>query len=210
MEMAHAGASATFGSILIVEDDPLVSGSCSRSVRQLGWETRIAPTVSAALAALNDRHHGLVVDLGLPDGSGFDVVADARQRDPELPVLVWTGTYFDAANTNRAAFLNVSYAHKPTESYILRSFLERCKNPKRSARLRDVVGDFATTHGLTRAHAHVLYAAASGSASRESIAEWLGVGPETVKSQVSEILARVRAKSLEQAVAPLRAEVLRD
>jgi FixJ family two-component response regulator len=210
MDTPHAGGRASLGCILVVEDEPHFSAACVRQMRRLGWESRLATSVYAGLTALHHQHQGLVVDLGLPDGSGFEVVDELRRRDRDTPVLIWTGKYFDAESTNRAAQLNVTYAHKPTTSSVIESFLERCKRPPKPAQLRDVVGDFARAHGLTRAHAHVVYAAASGSASRDAIAKWLGVCPETVKSQVSEILLRVNAPSLEQAVAPLRAKVLRD
>jgi DNA-binding NarL/FixJ family response regulator len=42
-----------------------------------------------------------VLDLGLPDGDGVDLIADLRRADPEVRVLILSAT-LDAASFERA------------------------------------------------------------------------------------------------------------
>jgi DNA-binding NarL/FixJ family response regulator len=79
--------------VLIVEDDPQMREFFAASVRRCDQLTLVASvgTVADARAFLDDAAHGLDVlltDLGLPDGSGLDVIRYARQRHPECEALV--------------------------------------------------------------------------------------------------------------------------
>src|ERR1700722_4631937 len=88
-------ANRSFGTILIVEDDPHGVIALARVVLVQGFEIRTAATVQEALVALKDDPSGLIVDLGLPDGSGFDFVKAARKESPKMPVLIVTGRLID-------------------------------------------------------------------------------------------------------------------
>ena len=54
--------------------------------------TELVETRAEALARLADfEFDGVVTDVGLPDGSGFDVVREVRRVAPKTPVLVLSG-----------------------------------------------------------------------------------------------------------------------
>lgn len=79
--------------VLIVEDDPQMREFFAASVRRSDQLTLVASvgTVADARAFLDDAARGpdvLLTDLGLPDGSGLDVIRHARQRHPECEALV--------------------------------------------------------------------------------------------------------------------------
>ena len=77
--------------ILIVEDDELLLDAVSGQLDQLGYSVCAAGSVQAAREALATQTiDGIVLDLGLPDGDGLDLLPWARQRLPGLPVLVLT------------------------------------------------------------------------------------------------------------------------
>ncbi len=79
--------------VAIVEDDLRVNQSLGAAVNlaadmELVWSET---TRSAALASLARRPVDvLLVDLGLPDGSGIDVIREAHERLPNCDVMVCT------------------------------------------------------------------------------------------------------------------------
>jgi DNA-binding NtrC family response regulator len=78
--------------ILLVDDDDRVRRSVARALVRRGCQVVEADSVQGA----RDRLEGpgpdvLVTDLGLGDGSGYDVIAAARHRDPSTPVVILSG-----------------------------------------------------------------------------------------------------------------------
>jgi len=78
--------------LLLVEDDPTIAHELSLRWQQHGWALQWAATLAAARAAL--AQPGLldlvVLDLGLPDGDGLDLLGELRRGDARTPVLVLT------------------------------------------------------------------------------------------------------------------------
>jgi len=67
--------------ILVVDDDESTRDLLSRLLRHEGLSVRVVATMGEATAALDARiPDGLVVDIDLPDGSGYAVVEDLRAR----------------------------------------------------------------------------------------------------------------------------------
>lgn len=76
--------------ILIVEDEPAIADTLIYALRTEGFGPEWCATGRAGLAALAVRTFALVVlDVGLPDGSGFDVCKQIRTR-LTVPVLFLT------------------------------------------------------------------------------------------------------------------------
>ena len=76
--------------ILIVEDEDGIAEALAFALEREGYETCRARLVLEAQAMLADRAPALVIlDVGLPDRSGFDLLRELRSRSM-LPVLVLT------------------------------------------------------------------------------------------------------------------------
>ena len=78
--------------ILVVEDEPAIAESVAYALGRDGFSVTLAATAGEA-AALADSVDLVVLDLMLPDGSGFDLIAlwrDARKarKAKHVPVIV--------------------------------------------------------------------------------------------------------------------------
>jgi two-component system catabolic regulation response regulator CreB len=76
--------------ILIVEDEPGIADTLQYALRTDGFEPTWCASAEAALAALAARTPALVIlDVGLPDMSGFELFKRLRER-VDVPVLFLT------------------------------------------------------------------------------------------------------------------------
>lgn len=77
--------------ILLVEDDKPLSDALSRSLREANHAVDCVFCGKDALNAVLDDHIDLIVlDLGLPDIDGLDVLKSVRQRRKSMPVIILT------------------------------------------------------------------------------------------------------------------------
>jgi DNA-binding response OmpR family regulator len=75
--------------LLIVEDEERVASFLEKGLRAHGYTVEWVRTGQAALRRLTDPGISLVIlDLGLPDLDGLDVLDNLRQRGSAIPVLV--------------------------------------------------------------------------------------------------------------------------
>jgi DNA-binding NtrC family response regulator len=78
--------------VLIIDDEEAVRLSLAEVVTILGHSARCAEDGRAGLAALDREPFDVVItDLLMPEVNGIEVLRAARQRDPDLGVLVVTG-----------------------------------------------------------------------------------------------------------------------
>ncbi len=77
--------------ILVVEDDPVLMSGLKVGLRLSGATVDGVATCADALAAVRAEHFDAVVlDVMLPDGSGFDVLGKLRAEGDVTPVLMLT------------------------------------------------------------------------------------------------------------------------
>ena len=83
-------------SLLFIEDDDQIRLALSMALEDEGYEVREAPDGTSGLAAFGQREADLVLlDLRLPDMSGFDVCRALRARSivPIIIITAQTDTY---------------------------------------------------------------------------------------------------------------------
>ena len=77
--------------ILLVEDDEMLAEAVSRALTQSAHAVDVARTGEAADRALATSQYDLVLlDIGLPQLDGFEVLKRLRQRRSAVPVLILT------------------------------------------------------------------------------------------------------------------------
>jgi DNA-binding response OmpR family regulator len=80
---------AAYNDILIVEDDDTLRGLIKRNLEARGCVVREAVTAGEATAAVLESPPDLMLlDIGLPDRSGWDVVRELAARDASVPTAV--------------------------------------------------------------------------------------------------------------------------
>ncbi|OHD06090.1 MAG: DNA-binding response regulator [Sphingomonadales bacterium GWF1_63_6] len=75
--------------ILLVEDDDVLRDGIVAGLGLEGFEVDAVACLADARASIGD-HAGVVLDIGLPDGSGLDLLAEWRRAGVETPVLLLT------------------------------------------------------------------------------------------------------------------------
>ncbi|MDL5037337.1 response regulator transcription factor [Comamonas sp. Y6] len=78
--------------LLVVEDEPLIRKRLEGILRGLGYTDDaliFTASISETRARLQEHPVAMaLVDLGLPDGNGIDLIAELRQADPGMGILV--------------------------------------------------------------------------------------------------------------------------
>ena len=77
--------------ILLVEDEPITSDLLRAGLDASGFAVDSFPTVEEAESALRAvNYDAVVLDLGLPDGSGLELLRTVRRAGNSAPVLILT------------------------------------------------------------------------------------------------------------------------
>jgi two-component system copper resistance phosphate regulon response regulator CusR len=77
--------------ILVVEDEARIASFLRKGLTASGFATEVAGDGGQALQLLRaHRFDLLVLDLGLPDMDGFDLLDELRRTDQRLPVVILT------------------------------------------------------------------------------------------------------------------------
>ena len=77
--------------VLLTEDDPRLSDAIRRGLRDVGIDAVVANTAADARERILFAVHDVIVlDVMLPDGSGFALCSFARERGVATPILMLT------------------------------------------------------------------------------------------------------------------------
>jgi two-component system CheB/CheR fusion protein len=114
------------GRILLVEDHPDTARSMNRLLTSFGFRVVNAETIGVALQRVGSEVFDVVVsDIGLPDGSGLDLMRQISVRFPNLPGIALSGFGMeeDRQRSQEAGFRE--HLVKPVDIDALRAVIEK-------------------------------------------------------------------------------------
>jgi CheY-like chemotaxis protein len=113
--------------VLLVDDNAVVRDMLVDLVSSLGYSADAASGGVEALALFDRGRYDIVLtDLLMPGMSGWEVLAAVRQRDPQMPIIIITGT--PAVGDPRAALPGVAVLRKPVDVTLLDTMIKRMVN----------------------------------------------------------------------------------
>src|SRR6187455_3072959 len=77
--------------VVVIDDERPILMTLEALLKRHGYEALLANTASAGVSLVRKNSPDLVLlDLGLPDADGLDVLRELKADHPELPVIVLT------------------------------------------------------------------------------------------------------------------------
>jgi len=93
-------------SVLMIEDDPSIAEMYRVQLEHDGYQVSVAATAEVALNALSEEAPDIVLlDLLLPDRSGFEMLASLNERFPNHPPVVILSNYGEPSMIDRGRSL---------------------------------------------------------------------------------------------------------
>jgi DNA-binding response OmpR family regulator len=103
--------------ILLVEDERAITEPLAEALEREGFNAAVAGTAAEAMQLAGDREPDLVLlDIGLPDGSGLDVCRELRRKG-DVPIIMLTARGSEA---DRVAGLEIG-----ADDYVVKPFSGR-------------------------------------------------------------------------------------
>jgi DNA-binding response OmpR family regulator len=111
--------------LLLIEDNPRLRELLTESVHGAGWRIDAFATVRDGREALaTTPFELLLIDLGLPDGDGLDLIREARRDGIKTPILALTAR---GAIDERIAGLDAGADDYLVKPFNHGEFLARCR-----------------------------------------------------------------------------------
>lgn len=121
--------------VLLVEDEQLLRWSMARWLEQAGFQVHQAGSLAEAKEHLHQHCPDIVLlDLGLPDGFGLDLIEEEKQnlRESEIIVVTASGSVEDAVRAMKMGAFD--FLTKPVSQEALLEVAEKASAWRRSSR----------------------------------------------------------------------------
>jgi two-component system response regulator VicR len=130
----------TASHILLIEDDPGIASSLQNGLIREGYSVHWKSDGTSGVAYARDHTpHLIILDIRLPDGSGFDFCRQMRQLGLRLPIIILTAK---TEESDKIIGLEIGADDYVTKPFSLRELLSRIR-----AQLRRAYGDLAISDG---------------------------------------------------------------
>lgn len=115
--------------VLIADDDRVLTRLVTAGLKSRGWQVEVAHDAMQALmfAMKVPPPDVIALDIGMPGGTGFDVLKKLRQssRTGQIPVVVVSGSITEGDEARVTELGAVAYLRKPVEPQVLHETLTR-------------------------------------------------------------------------------------
>lgn len=205
--------------VALVDDDPAVRLRFKASIEKhpdLHWLGEATCVREGKALALNTCPRVLLVDLGLPDGSGMEIIQEISQKQPNTEIMVVSmfgdeGHVVQAIEAGASGYIlkdtdDLSLAEhiiqlcdggSPMSPMIARHLLKRMQTAE--ANNKKKLDDLSAAASLTRREMQLLKLLARGYTYRE-VAEDLNVSSHTVNSHIKNLYRKLSVKTKNEAV----------
>ena len=190
--------------VLIVDDHAVVRHGLKTAIETHGYEViAVAGSINEAKAFMAQTNpDAIIVDINLPDGSGFDLVSWARKVSPATAIIVLTlNDGADYVRAAKSAGANAFVVKNAPLSDLLAAIDFSILSPSAFSSKNILIT--GVDSGLTAREIDVLQSISHGS-SNAAIATNLFISVPTVKSHVSSILRKLNADNRVQALSIAR------
>jgi DNA-binding response OmpR family regulator len=122
--------------ILVIEDDPAIGQSLLDGLKHHGFQGELCSDGTSGMNhAKQHATHLIILDLRLPDGSGFDFCRQMRQAGLSQPIILLTA---QQAETDKVLGLEMGADDYVTKPFSLRELVSRIR-----AQLRRAYGEYS-------------------------------------------------------------------
>ena len=104
---------ATSIRVLVVDDEPPIRKLLRTGLGTRGYQTLDAPNAKTALELMADKPDLVILDLGLPDMQGLDLLREIRARWEDLPIVVLSSRGDETAKVEALDLGADDYVTKP-------------------------------------------------------------------------------------------------
>jgi len=99
--------------VLVIDDEPPIRKLLRMGLSSQGYEIIEAPNGKAALALLDEQPGLVLLDLGLPDMDGHDLLRTIRARNESVPIVVLSSRGDEAGKVQALDLGADDYVTKP-------------------------------------------------------------------------------------------------
>ncbi len=99
--------------VLVVDDEPPIRKLLRTGLGTQGYQTLDAPNAKVALELMADKPDLVILDLGLPDMQGLDLLRQIRARREDLPIVVLSSRGDEVAKVEALDLGADDYVTKP-------------------------------------------------------------------------------------------------
>lgn len=205
--------------VALVDDDPAVRQRFKASIQKnatLQWVGEASSVREGKQLVLSECPRVLLVDLGLPDGSGLEIIDEISRKLPAIEIMVVSmfgdeGHVIQAIEAGASGYIlkdtdEASLAQhiiqlcdggSPMSPMIARHLLKKMQNS--DAELRPQTVDEQDAVALTKREMELLKLLARGYTYRE-VADELNVSSHTVNSHIKNLYRKLSVKTKNEAV----------